>query len=48
MRVPGGSALVLLAVIAAGFIAQREERRDIANAIEEALCRKSIGEACPP
>ncbi|HXF32738.1 MAG TPA: hypothetical protein VN522_14585 [Solirubrobacterales bacterium] len=28
--------------------AQRQERADIGTAIEEALCRKSIGKGCPP
>ncbi len=28
--------------------AQRQERADIGVAIEEALCRKSIGTGCPP
>jgi hypothetical protein len=27
--------------------AQRQEREEVAVAIEEALCRKSIGESCP-
>jgi hypothetical protein len=28
--------------------AERVEKVDVSSAIEEALCRKSIGEACPP